>query len=190
MRYQAFAFTMVSMAVLTVGGGSAMAGPIDVHRAAAGSGPFSDLLLYTQPAWALLLRPSLTAPSVPEPGTLRPAEVGVGIAATLNLGQIQEYHQIDDRQRRVIWDLLALQPVPYVLYIDPHPGGPQRSGVLPGPLSDRRHPAGDARIRADHGGQGQPQFVPIPEPSSLLLALGGLMVACRRKGTRRWGGAR
>jgi hypothetical protein len=195
MRSRAFAITMAALALLGAGAGTALAGLIDLRRAAAGAEPYSDLLLDTQPAWALLLRPSLTAPTAPPPGTLRPAEVGVGIAANLNLGQVQEYHDIDGRLRRVIWDLLALQPVPRVLYLDPHPvPGPQPDGP-PALLAERRYPAGDGRTHASSGGgrsrtSGTPQTVPIPEPSSLLLALGGLVVACRRNGTRRWGGAR
>ncbi len=191
---RAFAITMAATTLLA-GGGLAAAGPIDLHRAAAGSEPFSDLLLDTEPAWALLLRASLTAPSAPAPGTLRTAEIGVGIAATLNLGQLQEYHEIDQRLRRVIWDLLALQPVPLILYIDPHATrGPHPEGA-PAPLAERPYPSPDSPVRPNRAGgrsaaSGTSQNFPIPEPSSLLLALGGLVVAGRRNGTRRWGGAR
>lgn len=170
----------------------AMAWPIDMLRTAAGATLFSDRVADTQTAWSILLQPGLTPPASGTPTGLRLAEVGMGNRIRTDLGQVQQYASIDDRMRRLIWDLLALQPTPQVFYVDPYRNTGVAAPSDDWPAQARQFPAADSRVRTSGGGNDRPKAsstsTSVPEPSSLLMALGGMPVASRRK--RRRGGGR
>ncbi len=190
MRTQCLALATTAFGLLLGGGGMAWAGRIDMQRAAAGAEPFSDLLLDTEPAWSVLLRPGLTANAADRPGELMLAERGLGNNIWTDLGQVQQYLPIDDRLRRLIWDLLAEQPIPLIFYLDPDRSGTSEE-VGPSPPAAVVYPVAGSALRGNPAVRDRPDAAStpqvIPEPSSLLMALGGMVVASRRK-SRRGGG--